>query len=81
MGALPEQEPGQPLLPGGADDQVRIGLAGGVEVLGDVLDVEQFGQFLDRGAPGRVLLQERADGVRDLPPAAVPDRDVDVQSP
>ena len=38
--ALPEQEAGQPLLAGGADHQVGVGLAPGVEVLGDVLDVE-----------------------------------------
>ena len=40
---LPHQEAGEPLLPGGPDDQVRIGLALGVEVLGDVFDVEGLG--------------------------------------
>src|SRR3954468_16900473 len=31
--ALPEQEPAQPLLTGGADDEVGVRLAPGVEVL------------------------------------------------
>ncbi len=53
--ALPEQEPGQPLLTGGADHQVGVGLTAGVQVLGDVLDVEHLGQLLDRGAPRRLL--------------------------
>src|SRR5688572_28109934 len=38
MDALPEQEAGEPLLPRGADDEVGVGLALGVEVLGDVVD-------------------------------------------
>src|SRR5689334_4540033 len=43
VGALPEQESAEALLARGADDQVRVGLAGRVEVLGDVLDVEHLG--------------------------------------
>ena len=77
--ALPEQEAGQPLLAAGADDQVRVGLALGVEVLGDVLDVEHLGQLLDRGAAAGVLLEQRTDRVGDLPSAAVADGDVDLQ--
>src|SRR5689334_676153 len=80
VGALPQQEPPEPLLPGGADHQVGVGLALGVEVLGDVLDVEDLGELLDRGPPGGVLLQHRADGVGDLAPTAVADRDVDQQA-
>src|SRR5690349_274558 len=38
---LPKQEPTESLLAGGADDQVRVRLASGVEVLRNVLDVEQ----------------------------------------
>src|SRR3954467_8693655 len=38
---LPEQEATQSLLARRADDEVGVGLAAGVEVLGDVLDVEQ----------------------------------------
>src|SRR6476620_1564164 len=74
--ALPEQEPAEPLLAGGADDQVGVGLALGIEVLGDVLDVEDLGELLDRRTPRGVLLEQGAYGVRDLAPAAVADRDV-----
>src|SRR5450755_2493467 len=78
--ALPEQEPAEPLLPRGTDHQVRIGLAGRVEVLGDVLDVQDLGQLFDRGAPGRVVLQHGPHRVGDLAPPAVPDRHVDQQA-
>src|SRR6187431_2742899 len=71
--ALPEQETAEPLLPGGADDQVRVGLALGVEVLGDVLDVDHLRELLDARAPGGVLLQERAHGIGDLTTPAVAD--------
>ena len=53
--ALPEQEAGQPLLARGADQQVGVGLALGVEVLGDVLDVEEGGDLFEAGALGGVL--------------------------
>src|ERR1700733_3331476 len=75
--ALPEQEATEPLLAGGPDDQVGVRLAGRVQVFGDVLHVQDLGQLLDRGAPGRVVLQQRADRVGDLPPPAVADRNVD----
>src|SRR4051812_48714627 len=74
VGALPEQESGQPLLAGGADQQVGVGLAAGVEVLGDVLDVEEGGDLLEAGALGGMLGEQTADGVGDLAPAAVADR-------
>src|SRR3954469_6440837 len=48
LGALPEQKAAEPLLPGGADHQVRVRLALGVEVLGDVLDVDDGGEVLER---------------------------------
>src|SRR5712691_2535271 len=54
---LPQQEPAEPLLAAGADDEVGVGLAGRVQVLGDVLDIEDLGQLLDRGAPAGVLVQ------------------------
>src|SRR5580704_1811935 len=79
VGALPEQEAAEALLARGADDQVGVGLARRVEVLGDVLDVEHFGQFLDRGAPCGLLLQQGAHRVGDLPPPPVPHRHVDEQ--
>ena len=81
VGALPQQEAAQALLPRGPDHQVRVGLAGRVQVLGDVLDVEDLGQLLDGGPPGGVVLEQGADRVRDLPPPAVADRHVDQQAP
>src|SRR6202034_3748825 len=59
--ALPQQEAAEPLLAGGADDQVRVGLAGRVQVFGDVLEVKNLGELLNRGAPGRVILEQGAD--------------------
>ena len=80
VGALPEQEAESRCSP-----EVRMTRSGsgwplGVEMLGDVLDVEHLRQLLDGRAARGVLLQQRADGVRDLAPAAVADRDVDVQA-
>src|SRR6187399_1714721 len=40
--ALPEQEVAQALLPRGADDQIGVRLASGVEVLADLLRSEAF---------------------------------------
>src|SRR5829696_1304445 len=39
---LPHQKSGQPLLSGRSYDQVRVGLTLGVEMLGDVFDVEHL---------------------------------------
>src|SRR5829696_6587616 len=47
---LPHQESGQSLLPGGSDDQVRVGLALSVEMLRDVFDVERLRELVDGGA-------------------------------
>ena len=47
VGALPEQEVAGALLAAGPDDQVGIGLAGGVEVLAEPLLVD-----LGRGHAG-----------------------------
>src|SRR4051812_49980887 len=44
---LPHQETREPLLARGPDDEIGIGLAGGVEVLGDVVDVEDLRELLD----------------------------------
>src|SRR6478735_9079188 len=49
VGRLPEQEATEPLLARGPDHQVGVGLALGVEVLGDVLDVDDVGELLERG--------------------------------
>src|SRR5215469_8267648 len=78
--ALPEQEAAEALLARGPDDQVWIRLAGRIQVLGDVLDVQYLGKFLDCRAPAGVLLQQGPDRVRDLTPPAVADRDVDQQA-
>ena len=48
----------QPLLPRGPDHQVGVGLAGGVQMVGYVLHVEDLGEFLDAGALGRVIVQQ-----------------------
>src|SRR3954454_18087485 len=77
---LPQQEARQPLFAARPDDQVGIGLTARVEVLGDVLDVEDLGQLLDRAAGRRVLVQQRPYGIGDLPPSAVADRHVDLDA-
>ena len=59
MGALPEQEAGQPLLARGADDEIGIWLSLRIEVLGDVLRIDELGEFVERRALARVLLQQR----------------------
>ena len=51
--ALPQQEAAEPLLARGADHQVGVGLALGVEVLGDVLDVDDLGELLESRCPAR----------------------------
>ena len=48
--ALPQQEVAQPLLARGADHEVGIGLAAGVEVLADLLGGEARGELLERAA-------------------------------
>src|SRR5262245_42281975 len=75
--ALPEQEAAEPLLPGGTNHEVRVGLSLRVQMIRDVLHVEQFGELLDTGPLGRMLLQQRAYGVGQLVPAAVAHGDVD----
>ena len=77
VGALPEQEAAEPLLARGADHEVGVGLALGVEVIGDVLDVDHVGELIERRAAGGVLLEQRANGVGDLAATAITDRDVD----
>src|SRR5262245_21851332 len=74
---LPQQEAGQPLFAGRSDHQIGIGLTLGVEVLGDVFDVEDLGQLLDGRTPTCVVMEQRADRVGNLLPAAIADRDVD----
>src|SRR5207344_3054509 len=66
--ALPQEEPAEPLLPRGPDHQVGIGLARGVQMVGDVLQVEELGKLLDAGALGGVVVEQCADGVCDLTP-------------
>src|SRR5699024_7470009 len=46
---LPQHKPGQPLLTRGTNQQVRIRLPRGVEVLRDVIDGEHIGQLVDTG--------------------------------
>src|SRR3954467_8872731 len=58
--ALPQQEAAEALLPRRADDEVGVGLALGVEVLGDVLDGELSGDLLDRLATSGACQQQVA---------------------
>src|SRR5690606_11269312 len=78
--ALPEQEAPEPLLPGRADDELRVRLALGVQVLLDVLDVEVLREVLQSRARVGLLAQVRPHGVGDLVPPAVADRDVDLKT-
>jgi hypothetical protein len=71
---LPQQEPGQPLLPRRPDNQVRVRLPGGVQVFRDRVDGDGFDEFLAGGSVGNLLAQQCADGVGDFLAAAVPDR-------
>src|SRR5581483_8030979 len=80
MRALPQHEAAEPLLARRTDHEIEVRLAAGVEMVGDVLDVENGRNLLERCTPRRVLLEQTADRVRDLPSPAVPDRDVDEQS-
>ena len=69
---LPQQEAPEPLLARGADHQVRVGLPLGVQVRGDVLDVELLGHLVEvQSLLGR-LPQVRAHRVGDLVPLSVP---------
>jgi hypothetical protein len=53
---LPEQEVGQALLAAGADDQVGVGLACGVEMAGDVAGGDRLGELSERGAASGLLV-------------------------
>src|SRR5918995_5959014 len=66
MGRLPQQEAGQPDLAGGADDQVGVGDAGGVQVAGDLVGGDHAGGLAQLQALVAVLGQQPADGVGDL---------------
>src|SRR6478609_6759434 len=57
--ALPQQEPGQPLLPRRADHQVGVRLSRGVEVLRDRVDVDRLDQLVAGSAVGQLLAEER----------------------
>src|SRR5688572_26438066 len=62
----------------GADQEIGIRLTTGIQVLGDVVDVEDLRQLLDRGTRLGVLVQQGTHRVGDLAPAAVPDGDVEI---
>src|SRR5699024_916472 len=78
--ALPHQKTAQALFAGGADDQVRVGLALGVQMLGDLLHGDRLAQFLQRPAGVHVFVDQRAHSPGDLVPPAIADGDIDVQS-
>jgi hypothetical protein len=79
VSALPQHEIADPLLARGTDDQVGVGLATGIEMVGDHLGGEQVGQLFEAAALLAVAAQDAAHRVRDLAPPAVPDGEVDVQ--
>ena len=81
MHRLPQQEPGEPLLTRGTDDQVGVGLTLGVEVLGDVLLAERCGHLLQARPGGGPLAQQLAHSVGDLLPAPVANGDIDLHAP
>src|SRR3984893_17504130 len=77
--ALPQQETGKALLTGRADDQVRVGLTGRIQIFGDHLDGDRVDQLLGCGTVSQLFAEQRANRVGDLLSAAVGDRDVDVE--
>ena len=79
VGALPQQKPAQPLFARGADHQIGIRLAGGVEVLRDGFDGDGVDELLCGGTVGKFLAEQSAHRVGDLLAAAVTDGDVDVK--
>src|SRR5699024_3855915 len=80
IGALPHQEPRQPLLYGAADDEIGVGLALGVEVCAALLR----GQFGDDRLEIRAVVvagpQQGAGRVYGLLPTAVAGGDIDPHS-
>ena len=78
---MPQQEIRQPLLATGADDQVRIWLARGVQMPGDVVRSDGLGDVGEGSPLFSPLVQERTERVDDLLPAAVPHRQGDVPGP
>jgi hypothetical protein len=78
VGALPEQEVRHPLLATDADDQIRVGLPGRVEVVADVGRGEFGGQAVEIVAGRGFRLEERTDGLDELLAAAISDRKRDV---
>src|SRR5882757_2730759 len=71
--ALPQQEVREALLAAGADDQLGVRLAGGVEMPGDVLLGERAGELGQRGTRRGRLVQQLAQRLGDLLAAAVAD--------
>src|SRR5439155_18986390 len=69
IGPLPQQEVAGALLATGSDDQVRVGLTGGVELLVEAMLVDLVG--------GNAGSDERARGVDDLGPPGVVEGDVE----
>src|SRR6266508_4125463 len=58
VGALPEQEVRHPLFAAGPDDQIWVGLPGGVEVVADVGGSELGGQAVEIVAGRGFRLEE-----------------------
>src|SRR5699024_1760216 len=63
---LPQQKTRQPLFPGCADDEIRIGLTRGVQMLGNMIDIETCGELLNRGSLLGMMFEQFAHGMSDL---------------
>src|SRR5439155_13937105 len=75
VGALPQEEAREPDLAAGADDEVRVGKIGRVEILADRLLGDALDDRLHVLALLALLAQHRPHRVDDLLAAAVRERD------
>ena len=62
-----------------ADDQIRIGLTGGVEVLRDAVDGDGVDDLLGGGSVGQFFAQQGSYGVNDFLATTVTNSDIDVE--
>src|SRR5680860_711832 len=80
VGALPQHEVAQSLLPRRADNQVGIRLAARVEVLADQFGRESLCEVLERAAVRVVSCHDAAHRVCDLRTPAVADGEINVKA-
>ena len=80
VGALPEQKTAQALLSRGSDQKVRVGLTACIEVLGNQLGREDFGERIQALAGLGMRLDDRAHGIGDFFAATVRNSQVHVNA-